>query len=210
MKQSQSRKGCHFPELQVTIASGRATPTAGLRSTHSSSCCFAFRDLAFLTTTRRQGEGIINATVKVPQNKNIQQVKSDIKTSQAKRDIIRFPQNNQACLLPRNTSENSNMTVVTQAISEKKQQKEPLVTSEVLPESVTDVEGGSSSSSNQRRHAALLVQIQRNRALQAHSLTTTCIFLLALTVFTAGVFASFYVYQSYTQYKVCHFMTLSG
>jgi hypothetical protein len=98
------------------------------------------------------------------------------------------------------------MTVVTQAISEKKQQKEPLVTSEVLPatESVAqDVEKGSpTASSNDRRQAALLVQIQRNRALQVHSLTTTCIFLLALTVFTAGVFASFYVYQSYTQYKV--------
>ena len=96
------------------------------------------------------------------------------------------------------------MTVITQAISDKKQQKEPLVGAEELPSSTdtsVDVEQ-QGSPGRQGRTTALLVQLQRNRVHQVHSLTTICVFLLALAVFTAGVLASFYVYQNYTQYKV--------
>jgi len=95
------------------------------------------------------------------------------------------------------------MTIVTQAFNEKKQQKEPLVgQEEVMGASAPiDVEH-QAETDGRRRAAAILVHLQRNRSRQIQALTTTCIFLMALAVFTAGIFTSFYLYKAYTQSKV--------
>lgn len=97
------------------------------------------------------------------------------------------------------------MTVVTQAISEKKLQKQPLVTSDVEaaghPDAL-DSKQSSPTSDNNLRPTALLVRVNRSRAKNLQNLTTTCVLLGAVFVFCAGLLASFYWYQEYARYRV--------
>lgn len=98
------------------------------------------------------------------------------------------------------------MTVVTQAISEKKLQKQPLVTSDVEAAGHTDALDSSQSAvptnGNNLRPTALLVRVNRSRAKNLQNLTTTCVLLGAVFVFCAGLLASFYWYQEYARYRV--------
>jgi len=91
------------------------------------------------------------------------------------------------------------MTVITHAISEKKEQKTPLT------DAVDGIPAQGRTPRDPESQSAILVQVQRNRLRQVQSLTTTCVFLCALGLFCAGLFASFYVYQQYNQYRMRHF-----
>lgn len=111
------------------------------------------------------------------------------------------------------------MTVVTQAISEKKLHKQPLVSStsssdvEAAAAAATTTTAGqnkyespnsneSNNSSNIIRPTALLVRVNRSRSRNVQNLTTTCVLLGAVFVFCAGLLASFYWYQQYAKYRV--------
>lgn len=98
------------------------------------------------------------------------------------------------------------MTVVTQAISEKKLQKQPLVSSDVEGNGQSDTpdsqQQSTASNASNLRPSALLVRVNRSRAKNLQNLTTTCVLLGAVFVFCAGLLASFYWYQEYAKYRV--------
>ena len=97
------------------------------------------------------------------------------------------------------------MTVITQAISEKKLQKQPLVPSDVesaTGQNVDPRQNVTRTDGNFIRPTALLVRVNRSRARNLQNLTTTAVLLGAIFVFCAGLLASFYWYQQYAKYKV--------
>ncbi|RWS14287.1 Integral membrane protein 2B-like protein [Dinothrombium tinctorium] len=94
------------------------------------------------------------------------------------------------------------MTIITHPISEKKlsQQKEPLVNAEESNASSiaeNDVEAN--------RNPLIVTMMLRSRARRISSLTTLCVFLTALLVFTTGIIGGYYLYRQFTQYKLRHF-----
>jgi len=96
------------------------------------------------------------------------------------------------------------MTILTQALSEKKLQsktpneiRQPLVDdSDDLPSGPqVDIENGSTSS----------LTSHRSRAQRLNSLTTLCVTLTALLVLTTGIVGGIYLYRQFAQYRLRHF-----
>jgi len=92
------------------------------------------------------------------------------------------------------------MTILTQALSEKKlnKQKTPLVTDEhedIASVPQADIENGSNAS----------LAILRSRAQRVSSLTTLCVTLTALLVLTTGIVGGIYLYRQFAQYRLRHF-----
>ena len=85
------------------------------------------------------------------------------------------------------------MTVITHSLSEKKQQKEPLVQADAAGQ---DVESGRTQT---------LVRLMRDRmqpVRERGALSSACVFLTAFLLFCAGMAACAYMYQQYQDYQV--------
>ncbi|RWS31058.1 Integral membrane protein 2B-like protein [Leptotrombidium deliense] len=95
------------------------------------------------------------------------------------------------------------MTILTHPFSEKKvsQQKEPLVAADAE----TGVSGEERNDAESTRNPLVVTMMLRSRARRISSLTTLCVFITALLVFTTGIVGGYYLYRQFTQYRLRHF-----